>query len=54
MRILLLNNQAVEMPSVGIFKHFDLLGIVMFWHSVFLLTYNHCQIPLKQLTPSRG
>lgn len=54
MRILLLNSQAVEVPSVGIFEHLDLLAIVMFRHSVFLLTYNHCQIPLKQLTPSRG
>lgn len=40
MRILLLNSQAVEMPSIGIFKHLD-LDIVMFQHSVFLLTYNH-------------
>lgn len=53
MRILLLNSQAVEVPSVGISEHLDLLAIVTF-RAVFLLTYNHCQIPLKQLTPSRG
>lgn len=40
--LLLLNIQTVEVPSVVIFKPLDLLAIVIFWHSAFPVTYNHC------------